>query len=627
LVDDRTRPSAPAKAALSLEIALFLGLLIVYSYFIQPSGANALSRYDAVLAIAEHNTTVIDAYHVNTDDKGYFDGHYYSDKPPGVALLSLPFYLGLRALLSPLRLWPLNDQYVVYLLNLFVAAAPTALLAVLIVRALRRLRVAEGPAYLAAVAYGLGTLALPFATLYFGHQTAAFFGFAAFYALFTARERRHPARWAFLGGLLVGLAVLAEYPLGIVAVLLGLYVLVRLPGWKNAAAYALGGIPAALALGAYNYVSFGSPLSLSYTHVFLQQFAGMHDGFFGVRLPNPTVLFVLLFSGKGLLTNSPVLLLAAVGLWALWREGRWRAEALVCLGVLFIFPLYNSGYFLPFGGWTPGPRFLVPMLPFAAVPLGVALGRWRWARWLGVPLAAASIAAMFLCTATVPLIGENWYVPALNRWLPSLIEGQAALNLGTQRFGLQGAASLWPLVGLLALSGLLALLARQRAASLRSARLGYLATGALLALLIWPAPLPGLAMAAIDLAPGDPEVVVQSVRELSPTPAGAERAEVVVRNLGGLAPNIGLWMRAEDVDRRFHHDAMIWPVTVLPGATARFVVSWWPDAGEPGGPRLMTVRVLHWSLSYPLAEVRAPLYATASGPLGEEPSIGVPAYN
>ena len=46
------------------------------------------------------------------------------------------------------------------------------------------------------------------------------------------------------------------------------------------------------------------------------------------------------------------------------------------LAVAAVYFLYNAGYWLPFGGGTPGPRFLIPTLPFLALGLAVAWRRW-----------------------------------------------------------------------------------------------------------------------------------------------------------------------------------------------------------------------------------------------------------
>ena len=46
----------------------------------------------------------------------------------------------------------------------------------------------------------------------------------------------------------------------------------------------------------------------------------------------------------------------------LYRRGR-RAEALTIAAVALAFFVYDSGYWLPFGGGSPGPRFLIPVLP------------------------------------------------------------------------------------------------------------------------------------------------------------------------------------------------------------------------------------------------------------------------
>ncbi len=66
----------------------------------------------------------------------------------------------------------------------------------------------------------------------------------------------------------------------------------------------------------------------------------------------------------------------------LYRRGR-PAEALTIAGVCVCYLGYNSGYYLPFGGGFMGPRFLMTMLPFLALPIGIASSaipapRSRW---------------------------------------------------------------------------------------------------------------------------------------------------------------------------------------------------------------------------------------------------------
>ena len=65
-------------------------------------------------------------------------------------------------------------------------------------------------------------------------------------------------------------------------------------------------------------------------------------------------------------------------------------EALVSLAVILLYPLAISSYFLPMAGENlPGPRLLVPMLPFACLALAWVVDHPR--RWLRVTLAVSLI--------------------------------------------------------------------------------------------------------------------------------------------------------------------------------------------------------------------------------------------
>ncbi len=124
----------------------------------------------------------------------------------------------------------------------------------------------------------------------------------------------------------------------------------------------------------------------------------------GSALPSLKVLATLLFDSRGLLTISPVLVMGALGTVLLYRRGK-RAEALTITGVCLCYVLYNSGYYLPFGGGFMGPRFMTTMLPFLAFPLAIALKRYPGPT---IALAAISITTTVIATITHPLVGyEN----------------------------------------------------------------------------------------------------------------------------------------------------------------------------------------------------------------------------
>jgi len=121
-----------------------------------------------------------------------------------------------------------------------------------------------------------------------------------------------------------------------------------------------------------------------------------------------------------------------LGLPLLWRLGR-RAETAVCAAIPLLFLTYNAAYYLPFGGQSPGPRFLVPALPFLVLPLALVL-RVRPLVVVGVGL--ASVAVMALATFTGPLTGVEY---GIGTWLGRLERSELVETLG----GRVGFESAW----------------------------------------------------------------------------------------------------------------------------------------------------------------------------------------
>jgi hypothetical protein len=423
-----------------------------YATLIQNFSWNQTSHYDLLQALY-HEQTTIDPYERDTGDKVFYHGHWYSARAPGLALFVLPWYTVLNAVDA--RSWarespaqPGADE-LIYLVGLWGNVLPGLLLLVLVWSAAERLQPGFGA--VTAVTLGLGTMALALSTLLFSHIFTAFLGFAAFVLLM--RERDGPPRaWlAGAAGLTIGYAISSEYPLALLAGVLGLYLLSRrdaltpLGVLRRGGAYAAGIAVGLVPLALYNLAAFHSLTHVAYANVPQQ-----HKGFFGITAPSLRVAATLLGDSRGLFTLAPVLVMGVLGTVALYRRGR-RAEALTIGGVCLCYLTYNSGYYLPFGGAFMGPRFLATTLPFLALPLAIAFERWPGPT---IALAAASVTCAILATATHPLIG---YDTQSVTWMRHLLEGFFQPTIASA-YGLgRGWGEIW--VFLLPAAGALALAA------------------------------------------------------------------------------------------------------------------------------------------------------------------------
>jgi hypothetical protein len=409
--DSTRRPArralrAPSKRNLALVAIVLVGLS--YATLIQSFSWNQTSHYDLIRSLDKDRTT-IDVYQQNTGDKAYYKGHFYSARAPGLALFSLPFYDALKSLgaesFTDNHVAPPNHpgDEMIWLIGLWGNVLPGLALLLLVGWLAEELAPGYGAA--TAVILGLGTLTLPLSTLLFSHVFSACLGFAAFVLLM--RERAGPPNPWYIGiaGLLLGYAGASEYPLFFTALVLGLYLISRRDSFNprglvmRVGPFVLGGLIGIVPLLLYNHYAFHSWTHLAYSSIPRQQ-----KGFFGIGAPSLPVLATLLLDSRGLLTLSPVLAMGAVGTWLLYRRGL-RAEALSIAGICVLYMGYNSGYYLPFGGGFMGPRFLMTMLPFLALPSCLALKRYPGPT---IALAAVSIATMAIATVTHPLIGyEN----------------------------------------------------------------------------------------------------------------------------------------------------------------------------------------------------------------------------
>ena len=188
----------------------------------------------------------------------------------------------------------------------------------------------------------------------------------------TAGRRR--ARRAVAAGFLAGAAVVVEYELAIVVVALAVYLLVR--DRRRLLPFAAGGVLPAVVLAGYQWRAFGAPWRTP---------AAFYNLKSGYEAPSPADLWWMFGGGRGLWLGAPI---AIVGIGtAAWlaysARGPLRDSAIVALAVMIPYlaalrGLVRARRLLD----DSGPRYLIPALPFLAVPLAA---EWDRVRVVGVP--------------------------------------------------------------------------------------------------------------------------------------------------------------------------------------------------------------------------------------------------
>lgn len=408
-----------------LSVAGLLGLIALGSpqhYRDDLHSANEASRIYATLAIVDHGTLHLDPVFdrffqgwqkrkrpPNTD-VCLRNGHYYTDKAPGITLLAVP-------VVATLRLFGVKLRYaqLAWLLSLLLAALPSLLFGGMLWRWLRQTFGHDSPATLVAPALVLASPWLIFCAQLFGHALAAsLVGAGLLFALGPLRPLRkdtaageNTRRDSILGGLCLGGATLAEYPAGVLAVLVCLAVAVDPHRRQRLPWIVLGGLGPALVLLGWNTLAFGGPLSFSYGHTANPAFAEVYDkGFYGISLPGADALWGLgLSPRRGLLFLAPWLALGLAGI--IWgaTDSRltraWRVLLPLGFGASL---LMIAGFAFWHGGRTLGPRYLLFTLPLVGVGAALAVERlWRW-RFGGIALAAT--AGLALSSLALSLAGH-----------------------------------------------------------------------------------------------------------------------------------------------------------------------------------------------------------------------------
>lgn len=347
------------------------------------------------------------------------DGNLYSRKGLGMSLLAWPL------------VWLAQQWQALGLVQTALLLNPilTAWTGGLLYRATVRLGWSHVVGVITALSFGLATLAWPYTQSFFSDPMSMWGLFGGLYGLLAFQQDRRK-RYLFLAGVAWGLAYLSRsvnlltLPIYALALFWILWPPDARAGQKRATDRVRGagrsalaavtahprqwilfglpiGISGALSLW-WNWARFGHPLESGYLPT--ESFSG--DWLFGLY-------GLLIGPARGIVWYSPVILLAGWGVAWFWRRQRWLLWLIG--GTSLLYWLLYAKWYMWHGGYSWGPRFLVPILPFVMLltpPVWQAIfveGRGgRAGRAAGAGLALLSLGVQWLGMLVPFSLVQDW---------------------------------------------------------------------------------------------------------------------------------------------------------------------------------------------------------------------------
>ena len=313
--------------------------------------------------------------------------------------------------------------------------------------------VRESVANRVAVAFAVGTPILHYGAAVYGHALVATASLGAAFALQKATRASDTTKkraWQFSMGLVGGVSFAIEYQAAVLCISLAIAYL-AIPEHRNISSLIAPAFGAAIPIGLvflYNDAAFGGPLETSYAHLHQAATSQTHSkGLFGVTFPRPEAIYGLLASpARGLLFCAPVVAAGLIAIGRQWKRERWPALFLISAFVTYF--LIAAGTDVWAGGWSFGPRLLVPIMGLAALPAGVLLDEWTGDSPVKATAMRGYFAAGILYNGFVtmmwPEIPDTFTNPLKSVALPLAQMGEPAPNIGMFWFGLDGLASVLP---------------------------------------------------------------------------------------------------------------------------------------------------------------------------------------
>ncbi len=405
--------------AIALFGLLFTTYLFTYTGYIQSSdGLSMFATVESMVRRGEIDSNQLLWLDIQQGSFGA-DGELYSRKGVGMALLAYP-------LLWLALYWPgVGLVHAALLLNPLLTAWTGALL----YRAGRRLGWRASTAGATALIFGFGTLAWPYTQTFFSDPVCGWGLFAALHGLLCYSQSGRK-RYLMGSGLAWGIAYLARavnlvtLPIFAGALLVALHRRHGKSGrtlldraflqtlvdahWRPLVSFWFPIVCSGLLSLWWNYVRYGSIWASGY----VESEAFTAPWLFGIG-------GLLVGPARGFFWYSPILLAGFWGVRWFWQQNRWLTTTIALLCAIYLL-LYGKWY-MWHGGYSWGPRFLVPLVPLLTLFVGpVWSALVRRAEW-GLVGRVAFLALLAL-SVVVQIVGLLVPFGLVQDWLASQVE-------------------------------------------------------------------------------------------------------------------------------------------------------------------------------------------------------------
>ncbi|NNE97984.1 MAG: hypothetical protein HKN25_03075 [Pyrinomonadaceae bacterium] len=319
--------------------------LAIYLLPIFPNGGseNDLTRWASTASLVENNSFEI-SWTKDLIDGDFADviespeGEIYSKNPPGITILSAPFYALTRVIIGkPTRE---NVRTSWFVMRFAIGSLPLIFFAFWLLNH-------EVDAYSVGILL-FATPLFPYSLLYYSHVLVAILVYLAFRAIYDT-PRVFPER-CFIAGLLLGFSLICEYSALVPIVVFGLGLLFTEPRdrFRRILFYLSGIAPFFFVLALYNRIVFGSALS-----VFSQN---------EIIYPTLSGIYQLLVSpSHGLFVWSPVLIFSVFAF--VDSEERGFKRHIVKIFTCILTFAAVCGFSEKYGGASIGARHLIIIIP------------------------------------------------------------------------------------------------------------------------------------------------------------------------------------------------------------------------------------------------------------------------